>query len=55
MEGCLPDEASIRLVLHTEQGEVEAGEVVVVDAAIHKSRREAYLADVLLDGELGGP
>lgn len=55
VERCSPYEATVVLVLHAEQREVEAGEVVVVDAAVDKGCRKTDLADVLLDGELGCP
>jgi hypothetical protein len=55
VERCAPHEAAVALVLHAKQGEVEAGEVVVIDAAVDESCRQADLADVLLDGELWRP
>lgn len=55
VEGGLPNEAAVVLMLHAEEGKVEAGEVVVVNAAVDKGGGQSDLADILLDGELGGP
>ena len=43
------------LQLHAEQREIQAGEIIMVDAAVDKRRGETNLADVLLDGELWRP
>lgn len=50
-----PHEAAVILVLHAKQGKVEAGEVVVVNAAVDKGCGQANLSDVLLDSELWCP
>ena len=55
VERCPPYEAAIVLVLHAEQGKVEAGEVVVVNAAVDKSCGQTNLSDVLLDSEFWCP
>src|SRR5947207_2391913 len=55
VERSFPDEASVALKLHAEQWVGETGKVVVVDASVNKGSRQAYLADIVFDGELGTP
>lgn len=55
MKWRLPHEAAIILQLHLEEGIRQRGEIVVVDAGVDKSCRDAELADVILYCELGGP
>jgi hypothetical protein len=51
----LPYKTSVMLQLHAEQGEIQTGEIIVVDAAVHKRRWKSNLANVLLDCKLGRP
>jgi len=51
----LPNETTVVLKFHLEEGIWEAGEVVVIDAAVDKRSRKTDLFDVVLDGELGSP
>lgn len=51
----MPNKATVALQLHPEKRIGEAGEVVVINAAIYKSSWKTNLPDVVLDGELGGP
>lgn len=55
MKWGLPDEAAIILMFHAKEGEVEAGKVVVICAAIDKGGGQANLADILLDCEFWSP
>lgn len=55
MKRRLPNKATVVLELHSEKRKVQTSEIIVVDAAIHESGWETYLANVLLDGEFGGP
>ncbi len=55
MKGGLPFESAVGLQFHAEERVRQRGEVVVVYAGIDERRRQADLADVILDGELGAP